>query len=289
MADKKKILIQLDCDPLPSVFDRVVAVDAGAEEIFSYGGISGDAVRDLVYGAIFTRGAEDLRRTAVFIGGSDVPTGEELLKAARKAFLGPLSVSLMLDCAGANTTAAAAALVAARQGELRDRQTLVLASTGPVGQRVTRLLARQGARVRASSRSSSRAEVVAERVRAAVEGAHVEPVGIQDAADLEKALEGVEVVISAGGAGVCLLPEDVRLKAKSLRLAIDLNAVPPGGIEGIKPTDAGKDRGGVVGYGAIGVGGLKMKIHKAAVARLFEANDQVLDADEIFDLGVGID
>ena len=38
-------------------------------------------------------------------------------------------------------------------------------------------------------------------------------------------------------------------------------------------------------YGAIGVGGTKMKIHKAAVRQLFEAHDQVLDAEEIYRIG----
>ena len=42
--------------------------------------------------------------------------------------------------------------------------------------------------------------------------------------------------------------------------------------------------GGVRGYGAIGVGGLKMKIHKACIARLFERNDLVLDAESIADV-----
>jgi hypothetical protein len=31
-----------------------------------------------------------------------------------------------------------------------------------------------------------------------------------------------------------------------------------------------------------------MKIHKAAVARLFESNDQVLDAEEIYQLGLSV-
>src|SRR5438067_4948785 len=81
--DKRTILIQLDPDPLPSVFDRVVAVDAGADEVFSYGGVRPEQVRDLVHGAIFTRGPKDLRRTALFIGGSDVAAGERLLTEAR--------------------------------------------------------------------------------------------------------------------------------------------------------------------------------------------------------------
>ena len=44
--------------------------------------------------------------------------------------------------------------------------------------------------------------------------------------------------------------------------------------------DKGKEKDGVIGYGAIGVGDTKMKIHKAAIAKLFERNDQVLDAEE---------
>src|SRR6266436_1970211 len=67
-VDKRKILIQLDSDPHASVFDRVVAVDAGAEEIFSYGGVKPEQVQGLVHGAIFTRGPNSLKSTAIFVG-----------------------------------------------------------------------------------------------------------------------------------------------------------------------------------------------------------------------------
>jgi methylenetetrahydrofolate/methylenetetrahydromethanopterin dehydrogenase (NADP+) len=70
-----------------------------------------------------------------------------------------------------------------------------------------------------------------------------------------------------------------------LKVAIDLNAVPPAGIEGVKPTDRGTDRDGLLRWGALGVGGTKMKIHKAAIKALFEANDRVLDAEEILEIG----
>ena len=59
--DKRKILIQFDGDAQPSVFDRVVAIDAGADELFSYGGVRVEQVRDLIHGAIFTRGPKDLK------------------------------------------------------------------------------------------------------------------------------------------------------------------------------------------------------------------------------------
>ena len=39
----------------------------------------------------------------------------------------------------------------------------------------------------------------------------------------------------------------------------------------------------------IGIGGIKMKAHKRALKALFEANDRVYDADEIFDIARGLE
>ena len=78
---KPKILIQLDTDPQPSVFDAVVAIDAGAEHLLRHGGVTPADVRDLVYGALFTRGPADLAATAIFIGGSNVTAGEARVRA----------------------------------------------------------------------------------------------------------------------------------------------------------------------------------------------------------------
>ena len=78
----KKLLLQLDSDKFASVFDAITAYDAGVDHVLQYGGVTPDDVRDLVYGAMFTRGGDDLKNSAVFIGGSDVATGEAMLKAA---------------------------------------------------------------------------------------------------------------------------------------------------------------------------------------------------------------
>src|SRR5436853_1081797 len=166
--DKRKILIQLDSDVHPSVFDRVVAVDAGADEVFSYGGVKPEHVRDLVHGAIFTRHPDDLKNTALFIGGSDVAAGEKLFQEAQKHMLPQygLRVSILLDANGANTTAAAAVRAAARHLPLAGAPALVLGGTGPVGQRVALLLARQGAEVRVGSRQQARAAAVCAAIRA---------------------------------------------------------------------------------------------------------------------------
>ena len=282
--DKRKILIQLDSDPHASVFDRVVAIDAGADEIFSYAGVKPEYVQALVHGAIFTRGPKDLKSTAIFIGGSDVGVGEKLMQEALKHMLPKfgLRVSIMLDANGANTTAAAAVRAAARHIQLKDTTVLVLGGTGPVGQRVVRLLAREGTQVRVGSRQAARAAAVCQEIAAQVAGARLEPVGTASSQELIAAIEGRAVIIAAGAAGVVLLPKAAR--TPSLKVAIDLNAVPPLGVEGVGVGDKGVDQAGVICYGAIGVGDTKMKIHKAAIAALFESNDKVLDAEEIYEI-----
>jgi methylenetetrahydrofolate/methylenetetrahydromethanopterin dehydrogenase (NADP+) len=282
--DKPTILVQLDTDPLPSVFDRVVAVDAGADHVFAYGGVTPERVRDLVHGCIFTRGPKDLHRTAIFVGGSDVAAGEAVLAAAREAMIPQygLQVSVLLDSNGANTTAAAAVRAAAMHLNLANTPALVLGGTGPVGQRVARLLARAGAQVRIGSRQKDRAEAVCEVIRGQVPGAQVEAAATASSSDAPTVLSGRVLVVAAGAAGVVLLPK--KFRPATLQVAIDLNAVPPAGIEGVEPTDAGTKRDGVVSYGALGVGGTKMKVHKAAIAKLFERNDQVFDAEQVYEI-----
>lgn len=288
MSGKPKILVQLDPDPQPSVFDGVVAVDAGIDFLFRHGGVRPDDVRGLVHGAMFTRGLDDLRRTAVFIGGSNVAEGEALLAAAKASFFGPFRVSAMLDANGANTTAAAAVLAAAAHVPLKGTQALVLGGTGPVGERASRLLAGEGALVRVGSRSAERAAETCQRIAAAIPGALLSAVAAGSSQDAAAALDGVQVVIAAGAAGVELLSADARRACRTLAVAIDLNAVPPLGLGGVEATDRGKERDGVFCYGALGVGGAKMKIHKAAIRRLFKSNDQILDAEQIFEIGRAI-
>jgi hypothetical protein len=284
----KKILLCLDTDPQPSMFDSVVAIDAGVDHLLRHGNVVPGQVRDLVHGAMFTRGGEALRHSAVFIGGSDVHEGEQLLAAAQKAFFGKVRVSLMLDCNGANTTAAAAVISAGRHLSLGPETTaVVLGGTGPVGQRVVRMLAQEGAEVRVVSRKMSRAEGVCHRVSQLVSGARLTP-HAAEADDIEPIVAGAQLVISAGAAGIELLSQAAR-QASALRVVIDLNAVPPTGIGGVAPQDKAAERDGQLCYGALGVGGLKMKLHKEAIARLFQSNDVVLDAEAIYALGKSLE
>lgn len=277
------ILIQLDTDAAASSFDAVVAIDAGVEHLLPYAGVQPESVEPLVHGAMFTRGGEHLRHTALFVGGSDVAAAEAVLQAARRCFFGPLRVSIMLDAGGCNTTAAAAIIAAARHLRLAGATLLVLGGTGPVGRRVAEMAALQGAEVLLASRDQAKAEAAAEAVgrRLAPQDAHgVVAVQVSQQQQLAEQLKRCRGLIACGAAGVQLVDADSLAATRSLAVAIDLNAVPPAGIAGIEVTDKAVQRGDRVDYGAIGVGGLKMKIHRQAISELFTANDRVIDAAE---------
>jgi hypothetical protein len=281
----KRLLLQLDSSPHASVFDQVVAYDAGADDIMSTSGIAPPDVRDLVYGCIFTRGPKDLKNTAIFIGGTNMAAGEAILEATRKTVFGPMRVSVMLDSNGSNTTAVAAVvkIIKALGDEARGQRVVVTAGTGPVGLRAAGLLARAGADVLITSRRLEDGE----RAKNAVVkrfGGLVSADCLADAGQAERCLDRARVLLNCGPAGVQIVPRAAWANRPGLEVAVDLNAVPPLGIEGIQPGDDGATREGVQCFGALGVGNLKMKIHKACIARLFETNDAVLDAESIYSL-----
>jgi ribulose 1,5-bisphosphate synthetase/thiazole synthase len=261
-----------------------VAYDAGADEIMSYGGVTETDVRDLVHGCIFTRGPKDLHNTAVWIGGSSMSAGEQLLAMAQDAVFAPFTVSIMLDSNGSNTTAVAAVVkIEEKLGDLAGRKVLILAGTGPVGQRAAGLLAKGGAHVTITSRKPEQGDKARQFISARF-NVQVEATTLTDASKLPELCKDVEVLLNSGPAGVQMVPKSAWTGAKNLKIAVDLNAVPPLGIEGIEVTDAGVVKDGVAVYGAFGIGNFKTKLHKACVARLFTRNDLVLDAETIADV-----
>lgn len=280
----KRILFQFDTDPLPSTFDRVVAVDAEADEIFSYGGITPDNVEPLVHGAMFTRKPADLKHTAIFVGGGSVAAGEAVARKVIATFFGPVRVSVMVDSNGSNTTAAATILAASRHLDLTKVTALVLGGTGPVGSRSAQILLSQGAVVRLASRQISKAQQTCRDLARQGTAGKLTPVGWSTDVEMDAACDGADLIIGAGAAGAELLSE-ARLHAiNTLKVAIDLNAVPPTGLGGIDVMDRGLKRDNILCYGAIGVGGAKMKIHSAALRRLFESNDLILDTNAIYEI-----
>jgi hypothetical protein len=281
----KKVLLQLDTDEHPSPFDAIVAHDADVDVLLSHGGVKPEAVRGLVQDAFFTRGVDDLRTIAVWVGGKDVTAGEAVFAEVQKAFFGPFRVSVMLDSNGCNTTAATTIARIAKARSLTGSRAAVL-GLGAVGLRSAVLLQNEGCEVTVAALPSDlfgddrpyhrpRGLEVAQRLGL---GAR-EPA---DRAELEAILDGAQIVLSAGPAGVQVLRRDFWAPQPTIELLADYNAAEPLGIEDTKATDDLAEHDGKLVLGALAIGGPKMKVHKACVRRLFESNDRVLDVDTVY-------
>jgi hypothetical protein len=281
----KKVLLQLDTDRHPSPFDAIVAHDAGVDVLLSHGGVAPEDVRDLVQGAFFTRAPGDAAM-AVWVGGSDVSEGEKLLAEVQATYFGPFRLSTMLDSDGCNTTAATAIALIAKDRDLGGRRAVIL-GVGPVGLRSATLLAQEGCEVLATSIPGDVLGTDAyrrPRGLAAAEQLGIDAREVADRAEMEAALEGANLVLAAGPAGVEVLRQEVWSANPTLEVLADYNAAEPVGIEGVEAGDDLVERDGKLVLGALAVGGQKMKVHKACVRRLFERNDLVLNADGVYDV-----
>ncbi len=279
----KKLLFQLDTDPIANTFDTVVAYDGGADHVTQLAGMTPDNVGPAIDGAIFTRSPKNKKYTALFVTGSNMAEGEALLKRIRKHFFGNFSVSVMIDSNGSNTTAAAAVAYVTKHVSAAGKKAVVLAGTGPVGQRAGVMLAREGAEVVLTSRKEDRATAAANDMNESF-GVNLTGAAAFDDDSTNAVLEGAHIVLATGAAGITLLKEEHWKDHPTLEFLSDANATPPLGIEGIDMMDKGKEVHGKICYGAIGFGALKLEVHRACIARLFEANDQVFDADEVYAL-----
>jgi methylenetetrahydrofolate/methylenetetrahydromethanopterin dehydrogenase (NADP+) len=281
----KKVLLQLDTEQHPSPFDAIVAYDADVDVLLSHGCVKPEEARALVQDAFFTRGPDDLSNTAVWVGGKDVAAGEQIFAQVQKAYFGPFRVSVMLDSNGCNTTAATTIARIAKARELNGNRAVVL-GLGAVGLRSATLLQEEGCEVTVASLPPDlfgddrpyrrpRGLGVAQELGLDIR----EPA---DSSELEAALEGAQMVLSAGPAGVLVLRRDFWSQHPTIELLADYNAAEPLGIEGTEATDDLVDYDGKVVLGALAIGGPKMKVHKACVRSLFESNDRVLDTDEVY-------
>jgi len=283
----KKILIQLDTDEHPSTFDAIVAHDADVDALLRYGGITADAVRGLVQSAFFTRGPRDLATLAVWVGGSSVAAGEEVLAEVQKAFFGPFRVSAMLDSNGCNTTAATTIARIAKSYDLDGRRAVVL-GLGSVGLRSAVLLQKEGCEVGVAGLPSDLFgdDRPYRRPRGldAAEKLGLDTREPKDRSELEATLDGAQIALAAGPAGIEVLREDFWSQHPSIELLADYNAADPLGLEGTKATDDLVDYDGKQVLGALAIGGPKMKVHKTCIRRMFESNDKVFDTDTVYEV-----
>lgn len=262
-----------------SPFDVNMALDAGFNVAVPYTGVELADVTGLVQDAIFSRGPKGAKRTAMFIGGRNAALALDMLEAARKSMVPPFAVSVFADPAGSFTTAAA--MVACVEKILKEkfslslsgRKVAVFGATGVVGFSASVIAAREGAHVLlvgydGAQRVKQLAETAAARFQVKLDYAD----GSSDALKAT-VLKDIEIVLSAGRAGVQVLSLAQLRQATSLKLAADVNAVPPAGIEGLSAQDNGAALTGTsgVGIGALAIGGIKYKVEATLFRKMIEA------------------
>lgn len=279
MAGKRSILHFVT--PLGNVspFDVNMAVDAGFDVVVPYSRVEAGEVTALVQDAMFSRAPEDGRHTAILIGGRDPVLALDMLEAARAAMLPPhFEISLMADPSGAFTTAAGMIAVTEKHlramgRELAGTEIAIFGATGPVGGAAAIIAARAGAEVvlvghdgleRVAARSTSFKERFGVSLRAA-DG--------RDDPGKARVLQTAEVALAAGKAGVQVLSKDQLAAAPGLLVALDVNAVPPAGLEGVDPFDDGKPLrdGKALGVGALAVGNVKFRTEHELLAAMTDA------------------
>jgi hypothetical protein len=197
----KKLLFQFDTDHYPSVFDTVVAYDGGADHVIGHAKLNPDNVRALVEGAIFTRPPKEKKNTAIFVGGSDMAAGQALFNTIQSYFFAGFQVSVMLDSNGSNTTAAAAVAKLASSGSLSGKKAVILAGTGPVGQRAAVMLAEEGADVTIVSRHIENAGIACLSMKERF-NVDLTPAAAVDSDERGTLIQDANIVLTTGAAGI---------------------------------------------------------------------------------------
>jgi hypothetical protein len=283
----KRILLQLDTEEHPSPFDAIVAHDADVDVLLSHGNVKPEDARALAQDAFFTRGPDDLKNTAIWVGGKQVAAGEEVFAEVQKAFFGPFKVSVMLDSNGCNTTAATTIARIAKSYDLDGKRAVVL-GLGSVGLRSAVLLQKEGCEVVVAALPSDLFgdERPYRRPRGldAAEKLGLDTREPKDRSELEATLDGAQIALSAGPAGIEVLRKDFWSEHPSIELLADYNAADPLGLEGTEATDDLVDYDGKLVLGALAIGGPKMKVHKTCIRRMFESNDKVFDTDTVYEV-----
>lgn len=279
----KKLLFQFDTDPQPSAFDTVVAYDGGADHVIGYANCTTETISSLVEGTIFTRSESNKKYTAIFIGGSNIISGDALLDTIKNLFFDNFRVSVMLDSNGCNTTAAAAVACTLKNGSIKGKKAVILAGTGPVGGRAAVMLSRAGANVSITSRTMKRSGETCDYLNKRY-GVDIEPLEAASREQRVAQIEHAKIVIATGAAGIQLLDASDWQENPNIEVIVDANAVPPAGIGGVGMTDRGKEKHGKVVWGPIGFGPSKLTLQRHCIGSLFGQNDVILDVDEIFNM-----
>jgi hypothetical protein len=282
----KTVFIFLDAGKHAGPFDILTVKDVFPNvETLKYENVTAEDAEKIVYDAMFPRGPEGVKHTKLFISGSELKGANEILKKAKECMFPPFELSIIVDPKGAYTTASAAVAktlelsLEMEHGNLKNRTVAVLAGTGPVGQTAARLYAIEKARIIVTSRELQRAEAVATKINEEFKDERVHGVQTKTSEEVGKAIEKAEIILSAGAAGIRLLPSDVLKKcARNCKIVADVNAIQPLGVEGLKPeTDGQAILPNIFGIGALAIGKLKNEIEVELVKRATKEPKGIFD------------
>lgn len=293
--EKRSIIHMFDPMPHNSPFDMNMAVDAGFEVLLPYSNVKPEEVNALVQDAIFSRGPAGVKRTGIFIGGRDIGVALDMLESAKNAMVPPFVVSVFADPSGAFTTAAALVACVEKQlkekhgAELKDLKTVVFGGTGPVGLATGVIASLAGADTTIVDHLSidtalEKAALYNTRCGSSLKGTYA-----SSEADKARLISNADVVFCTAKAGVQVLSASVLADARQLKVAGDVNAVPPLGIEGVKLKDNGApllcatNSPGSVGIGALAVGNVKYQLQNRLLSLMLETDKPVyLDFRDAF-------
>ena len=292
--EKPFILHMLTTAKNLSPFDVNMALDAGWVSAVPYINVEPSEVQGLVQDAIFSRSKKGLKRTGIFIGGRDTKQAMDMLRAAKNSMVPPFEVSVFADPSGAFTTAAG--MVAATERELNNKfntslqgkNILALGGTGPVGQAAAVISAKAGANVRIIGRQLEKAQRIADLCNSEFGNNEI---NIQAGADADKEeyMKTADAVFATGAAGIQLLNAAQVAAASQLKVAADVNAVPPSGIAGLDAFHDGTpiegSNSGAVGIGALAIGNIKYQAQNRLLRQMLNADKPVyLHFEHAFDV-----
>ncbi len=292
---KKSILHMLDPTPNNSPFDINMALDAGFDVLMPYSNVKLENVHRLTQDTIFSRGPTGVKRTAMFVGGRDIGLAMDMLKTCKQAMVPPFEISVLADPSGAFTTAAA--LVACVEKvlkqqlgkALKDCKAVVFGGTGPVGVVTGVIASLAGADTTLVDHlSNATANDLAKQYNRSL-GCDLKGAAANFEGDKINLIRDVDIIFCTAKAGIQVLSAEILKEAKQLKVAGDVNAVPPLGIEGIKVKDFGvllptaAAGQAAFGVGALAVGNVKYRVQQELLASLLGADKPVyLDFRDAF-------
>ncbi|WP_088281233.1 NAD(P)-dependent methylenetetrahydromethanopterin dehydrogenase [Ideonella sp. A 288] len=267
-----------------SPFDINMAADAGYQIIVPYCEVGVDGIAGLTQDTIFSRGPKGVARTGIFIGGRDALMAADMVEQSKAAMVKPFVVSVMADPSGAYTTAAAmvacveAALKRSTGLGLEGQRVVILGGTGPVGRIAGVIAAQAGAEVFLSSRNGIDAAEAAAAETGKRFGVTIHGLSGGDPAAVRASIGQADILLACAAAGVQVVSAEALGAAQRLKVAADVNAVPPAGIAGVDAMDNRKPLPGMsaVGIGALAVGNVKYQTQHRLLVRMQQAEKAVV-------------